>query len=150
MQLTRLRGLRLERVMCWHIVQVIRMQLTRLRGLRHITSLIPVLFSSGIRMQLTRLRGLRHAAPLINLFMHVEIRMQLTRLRGLRQKILWIAPSRWRLISLECSWPDLGDWDNKWRIRCKQAGYNIRMQLTRLRGLRPLNCRLTGSVTRPD
>ena len=112
------------------------MRLTRLRGLRHHLFCWYRFLPWRIRMQLTRLRGLRLTFSFIHSGYSTSIRMQLTRLRGLRPD--WAVNGKdFRLPRiLECSWPDLGDWDFWTNFQDRGSLFPIRMQLTRLRGLR--------------
>ena len=87
-------------------------------------------------MQLTRLRGLRHSPFRHSVYPRASsIRMQLTRLRGLRLSS-FLGHSNTYIHELECSWPDLGDWDSALPALYLAHSNCIRMQLTRLRGLR--------------
>ena len=116
--------------------RLIRMQLTRLRGLRPCSLRALLNMSNLIRMQLTRLRGLRLFGSKCEWDI-CGIRMQLTRLRGLR--LCSYTQLVHSIQTLECSWPDLGDWDNRSLPIIVGSIICIRMQLTRLRGLRLSN-----------
>ena len=143
----------------WKEQSNIRIELTRLRGLRHCFSVPFCLLHSFIRIELTRLRGLRRkiivainndcifpselnwpdlgdwdSSPYFSLSIFFKSELNWPDLGDWDQKS--DCKSGYHQKVSELNWPDLGDWDIYWLAECHCEVIFIRIELTRLRGLR--------------